>query len=432
MGQKRTFIVIVFFVAGLLAGGAFLLYPEGSFPFWLMQTMAITTILFSIFLYKTLIYPFELLKNGIQLLKEQDFSTYLYPVKNREANLIIELFNKMITHLRNERLAVREKNHFLDLLIEASPQGIIILDMDKRIADINPAGLRILRIAHLSDVKGKKLDQANFDLAPLLANLRQKEDTILRGKGFSAYRCIRSSFIDKGFDHHFILIEELTNELRKIEKESYERIIRMMSHEVNNSIGAISSTLNVVSDIFTQEDEEEWREVLPAVNASFERCNHLVQFTHNLAHIVRIPAPSVAPVSLHELISSVNALVRIECQQRDIRLTLSLAKENPVVQIDRIQFEQVLVNIIKNAYESIDRQGEIRIQTSSSPLSLIIADNGPGIPSEIQEKIFTPFFTTKTSGQGIGLLFIREVLSNHNCSFNLATQNKWTRFTILF
>lgn len=431
MKSKWIFGVIVVFITGSLMTVGFLFFRNEPVPFWVMQCIALLSVLFSIFLYKKLIQPYHLILSGMELLKAQDFSTHLRPVKNKDADQLIDIFNRMITHLRNERLLVREKNQFLDLLIKASPQGIITLDFDKQISDINPSGAKLLSIKDISTVTGKKLVDAGFELAVSLAVLKPGDDVIIRGTGGSAYRCVRSSFVDQGFDHPFIVIEELTHELLQIEKESYERIIRMMSHEVNNSVGAIGSTLSVVSDIFKQ-DSKEWKDVLPAVEASYDRCGHLAHFISNLAHVVRIPEPSFSEISLNEQARAVYALTRIECQQRNIQLIVSLSPNDRFINVDGIQFEQVLVNIIKNAYESIGKDGEIRIITQSSPLLIAIEDNGPGIPEEVKEKLFTPFFTTKPTGQGIGLMFVRDVLVNHNCKFNLTTQQGWTRFEILF
>ena len=427
-----VFWTIVVLITGILTGIGFLFFRDGPVSFWILQCIVIAAIILSSVIYKKLIRPYNILLSGMQLLKEQDFSTHLRPVKNKEANQLIEIFNKMMTQLRNERSMVREKNHFLDLLTKASPQGIIILDFNKRISDINPSGMKLLNIKNISSVNGKLLSEASFELAPSLAKLNSGDDVIIRGAGITTYRCIRSSFIDQGFDHPFILIEELTHEFMKVEKASYERIIRMMSHEVNNSVGAIGATLNVVSDIIRLDGKEEWNEVLPAVEASFERCGNLAHFIKNLAHVVKIPEPSLSDVSLNELMRSVDALTRLECQKRNILLTLSLTEQNHIIQADGIQLEQVLVNIIKNAYESIENNGKIHITTHSSPLSVAIEDNGPGITTEAKDKLFTPFFTTKTSGQGIGLMFVRDVLTNHKYKFSLNTENNLTKFKIFF
>ena len=432
MKSKWLFWILVVFVFGTFIAVGFLFFKDESKAFWIIEGIALVVILFFIVLYRRLIKPYQIILSGIELLNAQDFSSRLRPVQNNEANRLIEVFNRMMAQLKNERLLVREKNQFLDLLIQASPQGVIILDFDNRISEINPAGLQLLDISDISEVKGKTFAESTFDLAPSLASLQPGDDIVIRSFGMSVYRCVRSSFIDRGFDHPFILVEELTHELLRVEKESYENIIRMMSHEVNNSVGAIGSTLNVVADILRMDGKSQWDDVLPAIDASFDRCGHLAHFISNLARVIRIPEPSFSNISLNELARSVDALTRIECQKRNIKLVLQLSPEDQMVRVDGIQFEQVLVNIVKNAYESIEENGEIRIATSIFPLSVSIEDNGPGITEETKQKLFTPFFTTKSTGQGIGLMFVRDVLINHHCKFTLSTDHGWTRFQILF
>ena len=366
----------------------------------------------------------------MELLKEQDFSTRLRAISDSEANKLINVFNRMMDQLKEERLQVREKNHFLDLLIQASPQGVVVLDFDEKVREINPAARRLLNITDVKSVEGKKLSESGINIGLQLADLKPGEDVVIRSSGITMYKCTRSAFIDRGFSHPFILIEELTHELLKIEKKSYENIIRMMAHEVNNSVGAVSSTLNVISDILHQNENEGLMDVLPAVDASFDRCNHLGHFISNFAEVVKIPEPSFAETGINELARSVESLTRIECQRRNIKLLLNLTPETDLVNVDGIQFEQVLVNIVKNAYEAIEKDGEIRIVTLSTPLSISIVNNGPSISEEVKQKLFTPFFSTKSTGQGIGLMFVREVLLNHKCKFDLSSDNGWTKFDI--
>ncbi|EGK00520.1 sensor histidine kinase [Dysgonomonas gadei] len=432
MKSKILFWLLVILVFGALLSIGFLFYKTDIYKFMIIEGVAILAIILFIILYYRLIKPYQIIADGMELLKEQDFSTRLRLISDSEANKLISIFNKMMDQLKDERLQVREKNHFLDLLIQASPQGVIILDFDDHISEINPSGLRLLDINNINEVKGKKLSDSGISIGSQLEMLKASEDVVIRSSGITMYRCIRSSFIDRGFSHPFILIEELTHELLEIEKKSYENIIRMMAHEVNNSVGAVSSTLNVISDILRQNDNNELSDVLPAVDASFDRCRHLGYFISNFAEVVKIPEPSLAETDLNELARSVDALTRLECKHRNIGLKLDLTEDNNVIRLDGIQFEQVLVNVIKNAYEAIGENGEIRIVTRSNPLSIQIANNGPGIPDDVKQKLFTPFFTTKSSGQGIGLMFVREVLINHNCKFDLKSENGWTRFDIYF
>lgn len=432
MKSKILFWLLVILVFGALLSIGFLFYKTDIYKFMIIEGVAILAIILFVILYYRLIKPYQIIADGMELLKEQDFSTRLRLISDSEANKLISIFNKMMDQLKDERLQVREKNHFLDLLIQASPQGVIILDFDDHISEINPSGLRLLDINNINEVKGKKLSDSGISIGNQLEMLKASEDVVIRSSGITMYRCIRSSFIDRGFSHPFILIEELTHELLEIEKKSYENIIRMMAHEVNNSVGAVSSTLNVISDILRQNDDNELADVLPAVDASFDRCRHLGYFISNFAEVVKIPEPSLTETDLNELARSVDALTRLECKHRNIGLKLDLTEDNNIIRLDGIQFEQVLVNVIKNAYEAIRENGEIRIATRSNPLSIQIANNGPEIPDDVKQKLFTPFFTTKSSGQGIGLMFVREVLINHNCKFDLKSENGWTRFDIYF
>lgn len=432
MKSKILFLILAVLVFGAILAVGFLFYKTDIYKFLIIEGIGILAIILFIILYYRLIKPYQIISSGMELLKEQDFSTRLRFISSSEANQVIEVFNKMMDQLKDERLQVREKNHFLDLLIQASPQGVIILDFDEKISEVNSAGQRLLNVTDIEEIKGKKLTETNISIGKQLSELNPGQDVVIRSSGITMYKCSRSSFIDRGFAHPFILIEELTHELLKIEKKSYENIIRMMAHEVNNSVGAVSSTLNVISDTLRQNENNELADVLPAVDASFDRCRHLGQFISNFAEVVKIPSPSISEVSINELARSVEALTGIECQRRNISLSLDLTTDWDKARIDSIQFEQVLVNIVKNAYEAIGENGQIVISTMSRPLSIVIANNGPAITEEVKQKLFTPFFTTKSSGQGIGLMFVREVLLNHKCKFDLRSEDGWTRFEITF
>ena len=432
MKSKWLFWVLVVFVFGALISIGLLFYEENKKIFFIIEGTALVAVLLFILLYRRLIKPYQIILNGMELLREQDFSTQLRPVQNNEANNLIEVFNRMISQLKSERRQVRERNQFLDLLIKATPQGVIILNFDDHITDINPAGLQLLGIRDIAEVAGKKPGETALELGAELAALEPGDDKIIRSSGMGIYRCIKSAFLDRGFNHPFILIEEMTREMIKMEKDTYENMIRMMSHEVNNSVGAIGSTLNVVADVIRQQETGAWDDMLPAVEASFNRCGRLAGFISNLAHVVKIPVPVLSDIRINELARSVDALTRAECGRRDIEFSLELTPDDPVVRADGIQLEQVLFNLVKNAYESIGSGGRIRIITSSYPLSITLEDDGPGIPETVKQKLFTPFFTTKPAGQGVGLMFVREVLLNHEAKFRLASENDRTRFEIFF
>lgn len=157
------------------------------------------------------------------------------------------------------------------------------------------------------------------------------------------------------------------------------------------------------------------------------------RFITNFADVVRIPEANLRSSDLNLLLSSEARLMEGVCMKREIRLCLELDPNLRPVDLDTQLLEGAVQNILKNAVESIESNGEIRIKTNEAERTLIIADNGAGISREVAEQLFRPFFSTKRSGQGIGLIFIREVMLRHGFRYSLSSYpDGWTRFIIYF
>ena len=389
------------------------------------------SLVYLVYFYRKVIKPLNSIAGGMDLLRAQDFSSRLAPVGQREADRIVQVFNRMMDQLKEERLRLREQNHFLDLLISVSPMGVIILTLDEKISMTNKAALEFMDEGPEENFIGKSMDELNGTLAEELKRLPKGATETIRLSNSRIYRCSRLSFIDRGFAHPFYLIESLTADVMKAEKKAYEKVIRMIAHEVNNSVAGIASTLDTVNDALqTIDDTEDLQEVM---KVCIERSFSMSRFITNFADVVKIPEPQLEEVSLNDRVFACKRFMENVCQSRDIDLQMNLCEENPTVSIDTSLFEQVLINIIKNAAESIGEKGSITIRTSASPLMLEIGDTGQGISKETETMLFTPFFSTKPNGQGIGLIFIREVLMKHNCNFSLRTYpDGITRFRICF
>ncbi len=374
--------------------------------------------------------------SGMELLREQDFSSRLSMVGQYEADRIVNVFNRMMEQLKNERLRLREQNHFLDLLIQASPMGVVIMTLDEEISQMNPMALKVFGV-RLDDVLGKKFSQLDSPLAEELSIIPKERTSVVRLNDSNIYKCTHSSFIDRGFKHSFYLIERMTEEVMKAEKRAYEKVIRMIAHEVNNTTAGIISTLDTMEQALSEEDGME--DICDVMHVCTDRCFSMSRFITRFADVVKIPEPSISSVDLNELVSSCKRFMEGMCNDSQIKLILECDSNVGMVHLDPSLFEQVLVNIIKNAVESIQsikdqphRQGEIIVKTMH-PACVEVVDNGAGISKDIESKLFSPFFSTKPNGQGIGLIFIREVLSRHGCTFSLHTYNDGlTRFRILF
>ncbi|UCE25189.1 MAG: PAS domain-containing protein, partial [Candidatus Zixiibacteriota bacterium] len=313
------------------------------------------------------------------------------------------------------------------------PIGVIILDLDDRITMLNPAARGILGV-EAEEIIGCPLAQLSTIPGFELAGMTDGETRLIKVSGVQTYKCRKSHFLDRGFHRHFLLIEELTREILETQKRAYGRVIRMMSHEVNNSVGAVNSIMQSSLTYAERLPPEEKKEFGDAVNVAMERNSGLNKFMANFADVVRIPLPIKEAYDLHSLLKSVHILMSAECDRRGISWEWQLSPAPMIVEIDPHQIEQVLVNVVKNAIEAIEKDGSITIRTmAASPCTLSIVDDGKGIGEEQRQRLFTPFYSTKKDGQGIGLTLIREILVNHGFSFNLeSVSDGGTEFWINF
>ena len=271
------------------------------------------------------------------------------------------------------------------------------------------------------------------------------------------------SFMDRGFVRPFVLVENLTQEVMKAERKAYEKTIRMMSHEVQNTVTGVISSLEAIKEgigeISTKEASSEEGSysgqsaldgTAELIDACTERTREMSLFVKQFADIAKIPEPALQKTDIVEFFSGCRLFLESLCSGKDISLEYSMPAGAVYIMLDTTLFEQVVINIVKNAVESIADasagsgisendspgntvSGHIKVTVSAVPdnsalgtglgaVSVDISNNGAPIPQETAPKLFTPFFTTKPNGQGLGLTFIREVLASHNCRFRLQTK----------
>ena len=436
MRIKFFFFILVLFLLALSGVLAYILDGKQSLHLYLLEGLIVFILVYLIVFYNKIVKPMNTIGSGMELLREQDFSSRLSRVGQYEADRIVNIFNRMMEQLKNERLRLREQNHFLDLLIQASPMGVIITTLDGDVSQLNPMAVKMLGVRP-EEAMNKQLGQIDSPLAAELAAIPKEMTSVVRLNDSNIYKCTHSSFVDRGFKHPFFLIERMTEEVMRAEKRAYEKVIRMIAHEVNNTTAGITSTLDTVEQALSEESGME--DICDVMRVCTDRCFSMSRFITRFADVVKIPEPTLSPVRLNELVSMCKRFMEGMCNDRNISLRLECNPEVGMVRLDVSLFEQVLVNIIKNAVESIEsnsdnmqKPGEIIVRTAT-PVSVEVIDNGPGISKEVEAKLFSPFFSTKPHGQGIGLVFIREVLSRHGCTFSLRTYSDGlTRFCISF
>lgn len=401
-----------------LAGIAYLALRDR--PLWLLaaEALFLVSLALGYLLVRAFFVPLDLIRTGAELVAEEDFGSTFRPVGQPEMDSLIEIYNRMIGELRRERLRLQEQHHFLDQVLTASPAGVLTLDFDGRVSSANPAAARLLGVAG-ERLPGRRLDELPAPFAAELPALGSGVSRVVADGG-RRLRCLHGELYDRGFRRSFFLLEELTEELRASEKAAYEKLIRTLSHEVNNSIGPVRSLLETIGEAGAGLPDDDRRDLGRALTVADTRLDHLAGFMRGYADVVRLPAPERRPCDVGVLVDEIVLLLRPELARRRIAADWRERKAIGPVALDRNQIEQVVVNVLRNAMEAIGEDGRIELSLTrdgdaggGAVPTLAIRDSGPGVPADIRNQLFTPFFSTKKNGRGLGLTLALEILGQH-------------------
>ncbi|MFC1226393.1 PAS domain-containing sensor histidine kinase [Pedobacter sp. BG31] len=417
MKLKTKYILFIVILHLICLVMSYFIFEKNKLIFMLAEAFVLVSVVISISLYKQLVSPLTYLKQGIAAIKDRDFNVKFLLTGKKEVDELVDVYNRMIDELRTERTKQEEQHFFLEKLIQTSPTGIIILDYDGQLKQINPKALEITK--------------ANPDmLENQILGMKTGTSKMLRTDGLHTYKIQKSRFMDRGFERIFIMMEEVTAEIFAAEKSVYSKVIRMMAHEVNNTVGPVNSIINtaLAQDNLWLEEEEQL--LKNAMKIAVERNQNLNVFMRNFADLVKLPAANRKKTDLVELLKSVSALMYFAANEKEIRFELDLPTSSYFIAADVEQMEQALINILKNSIQAIENNGVIQIELNSAKHQLNIYDNGKGIFEENAAQLFSPFFSTKKDGQGIGLTLVREILLNHGFDFSLKTVRPLTVFTI--
>ena len=411
---------------------SYFIFIENKIWFIVSETVIIVSIVISIQLYRQLIAPLKTLMQGVEAIKDRDFNVKFLSTGKHEMDQLIEVYNQMMDELRIERTRQEQQHFFLEKLIFTSPTGIVILDYDDNIQQINPKAQQILGI-DAEQLLGYPVDKHRHPLFEQIKRLKSGETSVVKLDGISTYMLQKSHFIDRGFSRHFIMIEDLTAEILAAEKNVYGKVIRMMAHEVNNTIGPVNSILQSALKTGKLWEGHQFNNLKDALQVAIDRNQNLNLFMRNFAELVKLPKANKRPLDLHHLVNSVSQLMGIKAKEKEVEFEFDLAGSTFSIMADEQQMEQVLINIVKNAIEAIDLTGTVSFKTNQEKKSLTISDTGTGISAEQTANMFSPFYSTKKDGQGIGLTLVREILINHGFEFSLKTvAEKQTEFTVFF
>jgi nitrogen fixation/metabolism regulation signal transduction histidine kinase len=381
---------------------------------WTLSVLIIGVWLgFSFGLRERVASPLRTLANLLEAMREGDYSIRARGVKSDDAmGEVMQQVNAMSATLRAQRLGALEATTLLRKVMEEINVAVFAFDDDHVLRLVNRAAERLLN-EPAERLLGASAASLNLDKY-LEGETQQTVQHHFPG-GTARWGISRSMFREGGLPHQLLVVTDLTRPLREEELKAWQRLVRVLGHELNNSLAPIKSIAGSLESLLSREPratdwEDDMRRGL-AVIAS--RSEALSRFMGAYARLAKLPPPTLAPVAVDALVRRVVGL--------ETRIPPALAPgPEIIIQADADQLEQLLINVIRNAVDaSLETQGGVRVGWNRQDAHLVVwvRDQGPGLPNTAN--LFVPFFTTKPSGSGIGLVLSRQIAEAHGGTLSL-------------
>lgn len=348
---------------------------------------------------------------------------------------------------RKARGLTEQHYQSLQTVIQHVGFGLISFRRDGEVGLMNTAAKRLLNIHQLSNIAS--LASADRNLVDTLFRLKSGDKVLVKyeREGETLQLVIHATEYKLAERHYTLVsIQNIGNELDEKEMEAWQNLIRVLTHEIMNSITPISSLASTVngmlsstSGIDQQElSKETMDDIRGAVSTIERRSQGLLHFVNAYRNLTRIPKPTFQRCQVKELFVRVHRLMQAQVEEARVDLTVCAEPEGLELTVDPDLIEQVLINLVRNAVQSMLSQPDRRLRLSaridgSGHVWMEVSDNGPGIPPEIQQRMFIPFFTTKEDGSGIGLSLSRQIMRMHGGTITCrSSEGQGTTFALRF
>ncbi len=385
--------------------------------------------------------PRQVLHQFQLLLREREFGQRISGRVYPQADAMRAEFNALLEQLQRERLHHGEQHGLLELLMAASPSAIVVLDFEGRVVMHNAQASRWLRADRCMGMKFSECAvQVPAAFHALLPITTISEPVLLSDDEGRRFRGQWQSFFDRGFRRQFLIVDELTALLAQSERAFYEKLVRVLAHEVNNTVGATHSVLQSLQFYAPQLRDADRPDFVTAIRVVSQRNQQLAAFVERFSQVVKLPEPILAAHDITRLLDELQVLMQNLARERQVQISWRRREHVPLLHFDYPLISQALLNVIKNAIEAFDglpaedqpdtrtRQIFFDAWVAGDSVSVAISDTANRLGDAKTEQLFSPFYTTKKDGQGLGLLLTREVLQRHHWRYRLATVDDHTRF----
>lgn len=343
--------------------------------------------------------------------------------------------NSVIDKFKQAKLEKEEHFRFLQTVIDHVGIGLVAFNPDGKVELINNAAKRLMRVTHLRDIEGLK--SASPVLEKKLRDLKPGENHLIKlqqDENLMQLSVYATGFVLRRQQMLLVAMQNIQNELEEKEMMSWQNLIRVLTHEIMNSIAPIASLASTANGLLADECHlgagdpraEKLRDVCDAVETIEKRSRGLITFIEKYRELTRIPQPQFQVLPVEDLFDRIQFLMKDLFEKQSIAYATHIDPQTLSLTADPALMEQVLINLCKNAAESVQGRtdAEIRLlgrmDASGRPV-IEVVDNGKGIHEEVAERIFIPFFTTKPKGSGIGLSLSRQIMRLHKGTISVSS-----------
>ncbi|WP_371194946.1 PAS domain-containing sensor histidine kinase [Glaciecola sp. SC05] len=373
------------------------------------------------YLFKDVNEGLAALEVGLLNLKDGEFSTTLVYQNDDELGKLCQLYNQTVEHLRLEKRWLYQRELLLDKVTQSSPEALFLVNDNQQIIFSNIAARRFFDVP--TSLDGGELSQL-LETAPsgVKSAIEAGKDGLFsinfsgqdNHQDSQTWHMASGNFVLNNQTHRLYILKQMTREISRQEVAVWKKVIRVISHELNNSLGPISSMLHSGRILSLKVDEDRLARVFSTID---ERIKHLSEFVQGYGQFAKIPEPKV------QLISSQALLKNLSDQWE---FTYDISQDIPIY-ADPAQLEQLLINLLKNAHESGSPRQDIRIEIFTAPAmqetQIIVTDAGKGIAEGSLNSVLIPFYSTKSNGSGLGLALCREIIDAHHGQIVLSNRS---------
>ncbi|HNP18020.1 MAG TPA: ATP-binding protein [Fulvivirga sp.] len=382
---------------------------------------------------------------------EHDDITHRYTTdsKNEDLNRLNKALNSVLQNLQEVRKEKEADFQYLKNIVQHIGIGLITFDKKGKVQIINTSAKKLLKVSTLENISDLK--PLSESLVDIFLRLRTGGRDLIRmevGGDIVQLAVYAIELTLRGEMYKLVSIQNIQNELEEKEMEAWQNLVRVLTHEIMNSVTPISSLANTVEDelklqLSNDQDvnkisNEDIEDLHLAVQTIKKRSQGLIRFVQDFRNLTHIPTPKIAEIEVKALLDEMLILLKKEIEGNGVCASIKVDPVNMTINADKDLIEQVLINLIKNATQAFDEQTnklvEIKAYFDEKSRPIIsVKDNGTGIDDEAMEKIFIPFFTTKKTGSGIGLSLSRQIMRQHQGTLGVKSKaDEGTEFFLRF